>query len=575
MVIVALSSSSPLPWRNLFSSLPSSTPPPPTTTTTSSTATPIPIPKYPPPHKTPPPPTSPNPGFKYHRHSKYHKPVLPGEVISSDGDRSVVIGESGLSYILPGAPFEFQFSYSETPKVKPLAIREPAFLPFAPPSMPRPWTGKAPLKSSKKKIPLFDSFNPPPPGMKGVKHVEMPGPFKLGTYPKEGKTREEILGEPLKKWEIGMLVRPLLSQNRQVNLGRDGLTHNMLELIHSHWKRCRVCKVRCKGVPTVDMNNVCHHIEEKTGGKIIHRHGGIVYLFRGRNYNYSTRPQYPVMLWKPAAPVYPKLIQDAPEGLTKAEADELRLKGKNLLPICKLAKNGVYISLVKDCRDAFEGSPLVKIDCDGLDPSDYKKLGAKLKELVPCVLLSFDDEKILMWRGKDWKPRYPKPPPLFSPVEAGITEDLDNTGEIDDDNQSKHDGYIMKTSSKMLSLWNRAIESEKALLLEEFNLGPDALLQKVEEFEGISQAIEHSYPAFISSGEDGVKHSIANFGDGTENSYSSDEPDAEDDDDDDYDEYSDDDYYDDDLFDTVDSSVQPGSLAVDYIVNRLKPREER
>ena len=44
-------------------------------------------------------------------------------------------------------------------------------------------------------------------------------------------------------------------------VGRDGLTHNMLDLIHSHWKRQRVCKVRCKGVPTVDMDNVCHHLE--------------------------------------------------------------------------------------------------------------------------------------------------------------------------------------------------------------------------------------------------------------------------------------------------------------------------
>lgn len=46
-----------------------------------------------------------------------------------------------------------------------------------------------------------------------------------------------------------------------MDLGRDGLTHNMLELIHSHWKGQRVCKVRCKGVPTVDMNNVCRHLE--------------------------------------------------------------------------------------------------------------------------------------------------------------------------------------------------------------------------------------------------------------------------------------------------------------------------
>lgn len=82
-------------------------------------------------------------------------------------------------------------------------------------------------------------------------------------------------------------------------------------------------------------------------------------------------------------------------------------------------------------RTAFEGSELVKIDCRGLHPSDYKKIGAKLKvsvyflcslrfscndrilyhflrpqELVPCVLLSFDDEQILMWRGREWKSMY-------------------------------------------------------------------------------------------------------------------------------------------------------------------------
>ncbi|MCH93290.1 crs2-associated factor 2 chloroplastic-like [Trifolium medium] len=86
--------------------------------------------------------------------------------------------------------------------------------------MPRPWTGKAPLKKSKKNIPLFDSFNPPPAGMKGVKKVEMPGPFPLGKFPEEGMSREEILGEPLKKWEVKMLVKPMMSDNRQVNLGR-------------------------------------------------------------------------------------------------------------------------------------------------------------------------------------------------------------------------------------------------------------------------------------------------------------------------------------------------------------------
>lgn len=53
------------------------------------------------------------------------------------------------------------------------------------------------------------------------------------------------------------------------------------------------------------------------------------------------------------------------------------------------AKNGVYITLVRDVRHAFEGSPLVKIDCRGMHASDYKKLGAKLKvcRFILCFLV--------------------------------------------------------------------------------------------------------------------------------------------------------------------------------------------
>ncbi|KAH9773187.1 CRS2-associated factor 2 [Citrus sinensis] len=563
-----------LPDGNLFAFLPSTPPPRDPRLPPPSTSPPIPVPKYPP--KEQKPKSRPNPAFKLpHRHTRYYKPVNRG-VIASDGDRGVTIGESGVSYRLPGAPFEFQYSYTETPQAKPLAIREPAFLPFGPPTMPRPWTGKQPLKKSKKKIPLFDSFNPPLPGKKGVKHVEMPGPFPLGKYPQEGKTREDILGEPLKRWEISMLVKPLLKDNRQVNLGRDGLTHNMLELIHSHWKRRRVIKIKCKGVPTVDMDNVCRRLEEKTGGKIIFRVGGLVYLFRGRNYNYRTRPQYPLMLWKPAAPVYPKLIQEAPEGLTKHEADELRRKGKSLLPICKLAKNGVYLTLVRDVRNAFEGSSLVKVNCKGMHASDYKKLGAKLKELVPCVLLSFDDEQILMWRGKDWKSMYPEPPSFSNPVDLDIAGDADGSA-VNVIPKCHVGGFIaerkdwtpsddpsqgtIRSSPKMISLWKRAIESTKALVLDEINLGPDDLLKKVEEFEGISQAAEHSYPALVLSREDGASSSMAEYEDGSQSeNYDEDEF------------YPEDDFNDDDEFYDSDSSdvVPLGSLPVDHIAERLQ-----
>ncbi|MCL7051329.1 hypothetical protein MKW94_006179 [Papaver nudicaule] len=186
-------------------------------------------------------------------------------------------------------------------------------------------------------------------------------------------------------------------------MGRDGLTHNMLENIHAHWKRRRVCKIKCKGVCTVDMENVCQQLEDKTGGKIIYSRGGVLFLFRGRNYNYKTRPRYPLMLWKPVTPVYPRLIQHAPEGLTLEEATEMRKTGRQLPPICKLGKNGVYSDLANHVREAFEVCELVRINCEGMNPSDYKKIGGKLKDLVPCILVSFESEHILMWRGREWK----------------------------------------------------------------------------------------------------------------------------------------------------------------------------
>lgn len=76
--------------------------------------------------------------------------------------------------------------------------------------------------------------------------------------------------------------------------------------------------------------------QERTGGKIIYRKGGVIYLFRGRNYNYRTRPRFPLMLWKPIPPVYPRLIKQVPEGLTLEEVTEMRKKGLKLIPICKL-----------------------------------------------------------------------------------------------------------------------------------------------------------------------------------------------------------------------------------------------
>ncbi|CAL4976529.1 unnamed protein product [Urochloa decumbens] len=535
-----------------------------------------------------------SPAFRAaHLRTAYRKPVprvaaagegealLAADPADAASGRAVVVGPSGLSFRLPGAPFDFQFSYSEAPRAPPLAIREPAFLPFAPPTMPRPWTGRAPLltkeeKARRRGVRLHTPLGQEPPQTVSPHGIMMEVRDRrqrdLGKVsPGDGRTREEVLGEPLTPAEVRALVKPHISHNRQLNIGRDGLTHNMLEMVHCHWRRQEICKVRCRGVPTVDMNNLCYHLEEKSGGKVIHRVGGVVFLYRGRHYDPRTRPRYPLMLWKPASPVYPKLIKEAPEGLTKEEADEMRRKGRDLPPICKLAKNGIYITLVKDVRDAFEGNDLAKIDCEGLNPSDYKKIGAKLRDLVPCVLLSFDNEQILMYRGKEWKSRYSKPLTLIPKVPKNYPMSSNVTSsDVDEDTDADKVTVREVLRPKIFKLWESAVDSSLALLLDDAeanHLTPDSLLTRVEEFNITSQAVEHSFPALlVANCEVNAESPSAEYiNDESETSIAGSQEDQLEQPSD----LSSDEHFELDMLERLESSVPLGSLPIDTMIEQL------
>ncbi|XP_024516167.1 CRS2-associated factor 2, chloroplastic [Selaginella moellendorffii] len=368
-------------------------------------------------------------------------------------------------------PFEFQYTYSEMPKEEPIAERGPQFSPFGPDTMPRPWTGRKPLPPSKKKRHEIDSFNPPPPNLKGVKPVEPAGPFLEGQRPILATTREEVMGEPLTPDEIGDLVLACNKEHRQVNIGRDGLTHNMLDLIHCHWKRRRVIKLRCKGVPTIDMDNVCFHIEDKTGGKIIQRHGGSIYLFRGRNYNPRYRPEIPLMMWKPPVPIYPRLIQQAPAGLSVEHADYLRRRGRRVKPLTKLSRNGVYLHLVNEVKSAFEVDELVKLDCRGMNIADVRKIGAKLKELLGIVLLSFEDNCVLMWRGPAKLTEGEQATQDF--IRQSVFEGKENSDASEEPNQV--DPALLQAAKELENLWERAINFGMVTTLEDNQLDPDTV----------------------------------------------------------------------------------------------------
>lgn len=271
--------------------------------------------------------------------------------------------------------------------MRPIGLREPKYSPFGPGRLDREWTGVC--------APAVD------PKVKSLEGTEDPN-----LEAKRKLLRGRIQGAPLTEAERKFLVEKCQRNRnkRQINLGRDGLTHNMLNDIHNHWKFAEAVRIKCLGVPTVDMKNVCKQLEDKTFGKIIQRHGGTLILYRGRNYNRKKRPVIPLMLWKPQEPVYPRLIKTTIDGLSIEETKEMRKRGLAVPALTKLAKNGYYGSLVPMVRDAFVVSELVRIDCMGFERSDYKKIGCKLRDLVPCILVTFEKEQIVVWRGQDYKP---------------------------------------------------------------------------------------------------------------------------------------------------------------------------
>lgn len=158
--------------------------------------------------------------------------------------------------------------------MRPIGLREPKYSPFGPDRLNREWTGVC--------APAVD------PKVETVDGVEDP---KLEE--KRRREREKIQGPPLTEAERKFLVE-LCQRNktkRQINLGiqflqhffyfiassvlffkvglvwfwfglgRDGLTHNMLNDIYNHWKHAEAVRVKCLGVPTLDMKNVIFHLE--------------------------------------------------------------------------------------------------------------------------------------------------------------------------------------------------------------------------------------------------------------------------------------------------------------------------
>ncbi|KAI3895470.1 hypothetical protein MKW92_020538 [Papaver armeniacum] len=125
-------------------------------------------------------------------------------------------------------PFDFRFSYTESsPYVRPVGQREPKYSPFGPSRIDRVWTGVC--------APVIDPIG---------KSVDDGNEGGVNLEEKRKKLRDDVLGKSLSDAERKILVDKCqrIRTKRQINLGRDGFTHNMLNGIHNNWKTLRGCK---------------------------------------------------------------------------------------------------------------------------------------------------------------------------------------------------------------------------------------------------------------------------------------------------------------------------------------------
>lgn len=182
----------------------------------------------------------------------------------------------------------------------------------------------------------------------------------------------------------------------------------------------------CTGSGILWIEDICGALsflmhQEKTGVSLFSAKISVVYLFWGCIYNHETCPQTRLVLWKPLPLIYPecidgcqgdccgtKLIQCSVLGVAFLHFERLgkhqdtNLDTRLICSVCQslnlrcqvhwgyaraAAKNGKYVTPVKDLHVLMKASELVKEDCKGLDLKQWlQKNWGQAKGLIwhPC-----------------------------------------------------------------------------------------------------------------------------------------------------------------------------------------------
>ncbi|GAB4814290.1 hypothetical protein N2152v2_001336 [Parachlorella kessleri] len=67
----------------------------------------------------------------------------------------------------------------------------------------------------------------------------------------------------------------------RIKMGRRGVAEGFVSQIYMRWNTSEVAKLYCKGKHATNMKLLTEQLEERTGGVVVHKAGGSVFLYRG------------------------------------------------------------------------------------------------------------------------------------------------------------------------------------------------------------------------------------------------------------------------------------------------------
>ncbi|GAB2253096.1 hypothetical protein Droror1_Dr00005943 [Drosera rotundifolia] len=85
--------------------------------------------------------------------------------------------------------------------------------------------------------------------------------------------------------ELNRLRNVALRMKERIKIGEEGVSEELVRVIHEKWKIGEVVKLKFEGARAVDMGRIHEDLERRTGGLVIWSCGSSLVLFRGTSYS--------------------------------------------------------------------------------------------------------------------------------------------------------------------------------------------------------------------------------------------------------------------------------------------------